>query len=193
MLRIRIILLGMLFILGIFSCSSKKTVSSNSGSNLGYSWEERNAKKAAKSSKKKSNASESADEAEDNSEIAERNTDLYEYIEDWMGVPHRMGGNTQKGVDCSGFVCRIYEDVYNSPLQGRRAVDIYAEAEPIKKKDLKEGDFVFFRINGRRIDHIGIYLSNGDFVHTSSSKGVMVSNLSEAYWTKRYFRGGRKI
>ncbi len=199
MRRIGIQILLAVFILGIFSCSSKKKLSSEKGSsNLGYSWEERKSTKAKTSAAKKreeanTSSEESATELEiDEREAAENNSDLYEYIEGWMGVPHRMGGSTKKGVDCSGLVCKIYEEVYNSPLQGRRAEDIYAESTPIEKQDLQEGDFVFFRINGRRIDHVGIYLKDGNFVHTSSSKGVMVSNLSEAYWQKRYFRGGRK-
>ena len=197
MRRIGIQILLAVSILGIFSCSSKKKLSPERGStNLGYSWEERKAGKTNKSSNKdkedaKPNSTEDKVE-EDERETTKLNSDLYEYIESWMGVPHRMGGSTKKGVDCSGLVCKIYEEVYNSPLQGRRAEDIYAESTPIEKQDLQEGDFVFFRINGRRIDHVGIYLKDGNFVHTSSSKGVMVSNLSEAYWQKRYFRGGRK-
>ena len=119
-------------------------------------------------------------------------TALHAYIEDWEGTPHRMGGNTKKGVDCSGFVIRVYQDVYQMSFTGRRAEDLFSETTPLDKKELREGDLVFFKIHGRRIDHVGIYLSGGDFVHVSSSRGVMVSNLEEDYYQKRFFKGGRR-
>ena len=120
-------------------------------------------------------------------------SELEDFLEEWWGVPHRMGGMTQNGVDCSGLVCVVYKDLYNDPFQYRRAQDIYTELEPIRRDDeLEVGDLIFFRIGGVRIDHVGIYLGNGDFAHASSSKGVMVSNLSQDYWKKRFFRGGRK-
>ena len=122
----------------------------------------------------------------------ESHDELYEFIEDWKGTPHRMGGNTKKGVDCSGFVINIYNEVYQNPFKGRRAEDLFSETLPIQKENLREGDLVFFKIHGRRIDHVGVYLSQGDFVHVSSSRGVMVSNLEEAYYQKRFFMGGRR-
>lgn len=119
-------------------------------------------------------------------------TNLNSFIADWKGTPHVMGGNTQKGVDCSGLVIQCYLQVYQKEFIGRRAEDLFGETQPVKRKDLKEGDLVFFKVSGRRIDHVGIYLNDGDFFHTSSSRGVMISNLSEAYWNKRFFMGGRK-
>ena len=118
---------------------------------------------------------------------------LLDFVHDWEGTPHRMGGNTKKGVDCSGFVIQAYLQVYNSRFQGRRAEDLFNETVPVKKKNLRHGDLVFFKINGRRIDHVGIYIQNGDFAHTSSSRGVMISNLNEAYFAKCFFMGGRKL
>lgn len=121
-----------------------------------------------------------------------KNQLLYDFIEDWRGTPHRMGGNTQKGVDCSGFVIRIYDEIYQNPFRGRRAEDLFMETTPVNLEDLEEGDLVFFKIHGRRIDHVGIYLSEGRFAHVSSSRGVMVSRLDQAYFKKRFFRGGRR-
>lgn len=116
---------------------------------------------------------------------------LMDFVHDWEGTPHRMGGNTKKGVDCSGFVIQAYLQVYNTSFSGRRAEDLFGEMKPIKRDKLQEGDLVFFKISGRRIDHVGVYLSNDDFAHTSSSRGVMISNLNEAYFDKRFFMGGR--
>lgn len=120
------------------------------------------------------------------------NPQLYDFIEKWRGAPHRMGGMSTKGVDCSGLVIQIYKEVYNQEFTNRRARDLYTETRPLRREELKEGDLVFFKIRSRNIDHIGLYLANGDFVHVSSRKGVMISNLEETYFKKYYFSGGRK-
>lgn len=120
------------------------------------------------------------------------NPQLYAFIEKWRGAPHRMGGMSTRGVDCSGLVIQIYKEVYNQEFTNRRARDLYTETEPLARAELREGDLVFFKIRSRNIDHIGLYLANGDFVHVSSSRGVMISNLEEAYFKKYYFGGGRK-
>ena len=119
------------------------------------------------------------------------NSSLEAFIEDWYGTPHRMGGMTKNGVDCSGFVILAYREVFGREFKGRRAEDLFSEMEVVSKKELSYGDLVYFKVRGRRIDHVGIYLRDGDFAHTSSSKGVMISNLSNSYWSKRFFKGAR--
>lgn len=116
---------------------------------------------------------------------------LDDFIDDWYGTPHRMGGMSKKGVDCSGFVIIAYREVFEKQFRGRRAEDIFGEMEALNLEELRYGDLVFFKVRGRRIDHVGIYLDDLKFVHTSSSRGVMVSSLSNAYWQKRFFKGGR--
>lgn len=113
------------------------------------------------------------------------------FIDDWYGTPHRMGGMTKKGVDCSGFVIIAYREVLGKEFKGRRAEDLFGEMQALSIDDLEYGDLVFFKIRGRRIDHVGIYLDDLKFVHTSSSRGVMVSSLTNVYWQKRFFKGGR--
>lgn len=131
---------------------------------------------------------ESDKEAEDR---PEKTTVLEDFIDDWYGTPHRMGGMTKKGVDCSGFVIIAYEEVFGLEFKGRRAEDIFAEMEALSLEELEYGDLVFFKVRGRRIDHVGIYLEDLKFAHTSSSRGVMISSLSNPYWQKRFFKGGR--
>lgn len=114
---------------------------------------------------------------------------LYYMIDDWMGTPHRMGGLDKKGVDCSGFVGMLYEKVYGKELP-RTSRDM---ADVIKRKyddQLKEGDLVFFSFGGRNIDHVGIYLHNGKFVHVSTRKGVIISNLKDVWYAKYFTRCG---
>ena len=113
------------------------------------------------------------------------------FVNEWEGVPHRMGGMTKKGVDCSGFTILLCKEVYGHQFKGRRSEDLFGECQPVKREELVEGDLVFFKIGSRRINHVGVYLGNGQFAHASSSKGVMVSSLDEAYYDTYFFKGGR--
>lgn len=120
------------------------------------------------------------------------NVMLYRFIDEWYGVKYRMGGTSKKGVDCSAFVQALYQYVFGFNLL-RTAGMQFGESEYIKSmSDLKEGDLVFFRINTSRISHVGVYLKNNFFVHSASSKGVSIANLTSDYWQK-YFAGGGRI
>jgi lipoprotein Spr len=114
-----------------------------------------------------------------------------EAIAEWIGTPYVYGGETKKGTDCSGFVKTLYKDVYNLSLY-RTAYDLVKNCDPVNKKELKTGDLIFFKIKSDKISHVGIYLNDGKFVHaSSSSKGVMVSDLNEAYYKKYFYSAGR--
>lgn len=121
------------------------------------------------------------------------NIELYETAARWLHTPYKYGGNTRKGVDCSGLVCNIYKSVYHKTLQ-RRSIDIYQKnCSKISKRDLREGDLVFF-VTGKnkgKINHVGIYLKKNKFVHASSSTGVVVSSLNDPYYRKIYYSSGR--
>lgn len=117
------------------------------------------------------------------------NRKLFEYINQWWGVPYRIGGNTMTGIDCSGFVKGLTESAYGLelPRTSRQQADFCRE---ISKEELQEGDLVFFNTSGG-ISHVGLYLSNNKFVHASTSMGVVISDLNEPYWAKRYVKSGR--
>ncbi len=120
-----------------------------------------------------------------------QNQPLYSFIEEWYGTPYRLGGTAKSGIDCSAFVKELYDRVYHTELL-RTSGEQFSSSTYISDRDeLKEGDLVFFKIRSRRISHVGIYLSNGRFVHASSSRGVVISDLSESYWTRYYAGGGR--
>lgn len=120
------------------------------------------------------------------------NLSLYKAIDEWMGTPYKYGGNSKNGVDCSGFTAAIYNSTYQIQL-ARRAADMYAMLnKKVSKVDLKEGDLVFFDIGRRELSHVGVYLTNGKFVHSSTSKGVVISDLEMDYY-KKYFRCGGRI
>jgi len=119
---------------------------------------------------------------------------LYNEGAKWLGVPHRMGGLTKKGVDCSGFVAIVFREVYGKQLARSSADMLKHNCKKVNRASLKEGDLVFFRAGkGRKKvpNHVGIYLKNGKFIHTSTSSGVIVSSLSEPYYVRSWLTGGR--
>ena|SRR5690606_31352238 len=114
---------------------------------------------------------------------------LYSYIDEWMGSPHQLGGHTKRGIDCSAFANSLVQQVYGKTLP-RTANDM---AQVIKRKyenQLREGDLVFFTFNGEKFDHVGIYLRNNKFVHVSTSKGVIISDLTDPWYRKYFTRAG---
>lgn len=118
-----------------------------------------------------------------------KNKTLYAFIDRWLGSPHRMGGMKPSGIDCSGFVSIMYQQVYGGQLP-RVSRDMGAKVKKKREKKLKEGDLVFFSFGGRQIDHVGVYLHNSKFVHVSTRKGVIISNLTDSWYHKYYVRGG---
>lgn len=116
---------------------------------------------------------------------------LISTIADGLGVPYKFGECTKQETDCSGLVQNVYKIVYKKDIN-RQTVDIYEkDINVINKSNLKEGDLVFFLIALKKPDHIGIYIKDGYFVHASSKKGVMISNLNEDYFQKHFYCGGR--
>ena len=122
---------------------------------------------------------------------ATSNVKLFNFVYDWIGTPYRFGGGSKKGIDCSGFTKQLYSQVFNLDIK-RSSRDIFSMVSPIRKDELKEGDLVFFKIRSRSISHIGIYLGNDRFAH-ASSKGVAVSSLDDAYYSRYFYKGGRVL
>jgi cell wall-associated NlpC family hydrolase len=120
------------------------------------------------------------------------NIKLYQFVADWLGVPHKDGGCDKRGTDCSCFVRMAYDHAYRKSLP-RNSAEMYKQSERIGQRELKEGDLVFFSIKSTKVSHVGIYLKEGWFAHVSSSKGVMINNLDEAYYKKYYTGAGSVI
>lgn len=118
---------------------------------------------------------------------------LYAELQNWLGTPHIRRNRGLGGIDCSGLVKVVYRNVYGIELTGS-SQDMSRMVKPVEISGLREGDLVFFRIyHQSRIDHVGIYLGNGRFVHTSASNGVIVSELSHSYYRRRFVRAGRVL
>lgn len=117
------------------------------------------------------------------------NSNLYHFVYDWMGVKHRDGGTNKMGIDCSAFVGILFQQIYKKIIP-RSSAQMGEMVKRNYEKDLKEGDLVFFSFGGKRIDHVGVYLHNGIFVHVSTSKGVILSKLRDPWYYKYYVRSG---
>lgn len=118
------------------------------------------------------------------------NAALYETVNGWLGVPYRYGGTDRNGIDCSAFVGEVYRHVYGKTLH-RTANDMLGDVTLIGKGDLREGDLLFFTNSKGKVSHVGIYLKDNLFAHSSTSNGVSVSRLDTKYWTQHFYKGGR--
>ncbi len=117
---------------------------------------------------------------------------LTQQIEAYLGVPYKWGGTTRQGMDCSGFVSVVYENAVGLRLP-RKAREMYNQGRLVEKHDLRFGDLVFFeRIENYGVSHVGIYIGDNEFAHASTSRGVVISNLTERYYRERYV-GARRV
>ncbi|MEW8625100.1 MAG: C40 family peptidase [Candidatus Thiodiazotropha sp.] len=106
------------------------------------------------------------------------------------GKPYRYGGVTPEGFDCSGLIHYAYRQIGKSIP--RTTEGQYRATERISMEDLQPGDLLFFRINSRKLSHVGLYAGNRRFIHASTSKKrVADASLEEAYWNKRLIGAGR--
>jgi len=108
-----------------------------------------------------------------------------------LGVPYRLGGNSQSGIDCSGFTSRVYTNAVERQIP-RMARAQYGVGADVAKSDLQFGDLVFFNTTGRSPSHVGIYIEDDLFAHASVSYGVTISSLESTYYRKRYV-GARRV
>lgn len=118
--------------------------------------------------------------------------DIINYAKKLLGIKYRWGGTTTKGFDCSGYVKYVYNKFGISLSRTSRSQA--KNGTYVKKANLKVGDLVFFDTNGgkNRINHVGIYMGGGKFIHSSSSHSkVVVSSLNSGFYAKTYMTARR--
>ena len=118
--------------------------------------------------------------------------ELIKEAKKWLGTKYKYGGHSKSGTDCSGFVMQIYKSVYDIKLP-RSSREQQEFCKKIKKSQLKIGDLVFFATGKKKgkVSHVGLYIGNGEFIHASSSKGVVISKLEQNYYIRTYHSSGR--
>ena len=109
----------------------------------------------------------------------------------YIGVPYASGGTSSSGFDCSGFTQKAFSDAGSSIP--RTTGEQYNSGIPVDKGSLQAGDLVFFNTSGGGVSHAGIYIGSSNFIHSSSSQGVMISSINDPhYWGSRYI-GARRL
>ncbi|MFN2381629.1 MAG: C40 family peptidase [Guyparkeria sp.] len=108
-----------------------------------------------------------------------------------LGTPYQWGGESaEKGFDCSGLTQHAFKAA--SIELPRTSAQQYRATQRIERESLRPGDLVFFRLDGKRVDHVGLYVGGDRFIHApSSGKTVSFASLDNAYWSRKYVGGGR--
>lgn len=162
----------------LYSCSTSHTAS-----NSRYKSKSTSTKKSTINLKNYSSSNTSAKISGDRKTVV---TDARQYL----GVPYKYGGNTKTGFDCSGLVTKVFDD--NSYKLPRKSSDQAGAGKSIRVEEVKPGDLLFFATSGGgSISHVGIVNNienDGEikFIHSSTSKGVIISSLNESYWNKAF-------
>jgi cell wall-associated NlpC family hydrolase len=125
-------------------------------------------------------------------DIETTDTTLNNFMLHWLRKPYKLGGTTERGIDCSQFTKRLYMDVYSKQL-ANVAYKQWNQTERIKKDSLQVGDIVFFRSKQSPSGwHCGAYIGNTYFVHAANkAEGVKISSLNEPRYKRAYRGAGR--
>ncbi|WKS94710.1 C40 family peptidase [Riemerella columbina] len=122
---------------------------------------------------------------------------LLKNAEKYLGTPYKYAGNTSSGFDCSGLVCKVF--IENDTPLPRRSADQALEGRRVAVTEIQPGDLVFFATaGGAKVSHVGIVhgiAADGEitFIHSSTSKGVIISSLNEKYWNKAFLFARRVL
>lgn len=124
-------------------------------------------------------------------------TSVINYSKTYLGTPYRYGGMNPSGIDCSGL---LYLSFLRYGIELPRTTSELAKTgSQINLKQVEVGDLVFFRTSksSRKINHVGLVVNKThktiDFIHSSSSQGVMISSINNPYWRKAYVKSRRVI
>jgi cell wall-associated NlpC family hydrolase len=117
----------------------------------------------------------------------EKGREVVMYAFNLIGVGYRFGGkNPDAGLDCSGMVAYLYQQVTGARLP-HNAAAIARLARPIARDELQEGDLVFFNTRDKPYSHVGIYVGDDRFVHAPSRNGkIQLASLADRYFDRRF-------
>lgn len=129
--------------------------------------------------------------------IPRKTAAIIDYAKTFRGVKYKYGGDSKKGMDCSGLIYTSFKE--NDISMPRTTKDLAVSGKWIDLKKVKEGDLLFFATNknSRKVNHVGIVTRVNkkeiSFIHASSSRGVIISQLSEKYWYFAYVQARRYL
>lgn len=112
-------------------------------------------------------------------------------LQSYLGKPYAGHSVYEPGIDCSLFTREVFKS-YNKLQLPRTAEEQFRNGRPVQRNELRYGDLVFFKTDGASISHVGVFLGYDNFIHASSSRGVIISSLDETYWAKGY-AGARRV
>lgn len=122
------------------------------------------------------------------------NIALYEFIDHWIGTPYKWGGTDKRGIDCSAFIQRLFDSVYQIQVPRTSLEQFYTNwVDKFRTMShLSEGDLIFFKTIGNNVvSHVGLYLDNGYFINSSSTNGVSIASITDPYWKRKIVGAGR--
>lgn len=106
-------------------------------------------------------------------------------LQKFLGKPYRGASRYVQGVDCSLFAREVFKQ-FDDIVLPRTVKEQYRTGREIPRTHLTYGDLVFFRTVGSKVSHVGIYIGYNQFIHASTSRGVIITGMNEKYWAERY-------
>jgi hypothetical protein len=117
------------------------------------------------------------------------NRKLYALIEQFSSAPYKFGGDDLNGIDCSGLAYIVEKDVYDVVIP-HSTIQQASFVNTKNVSQLEEGDLIFLKLGGNNINHVGVYLQNGYFVHETPNLGLVLDNLTDPYIQQRFMACG---
>jgi len=148
-------------------------------------------------SKHKSKASIKSETTPDNNRDYVLVSTIINTAKEYNGVKYKYGGTTAKGMDCSGLICTAF-DSENIKLP-RTSLAMSKQGIPISLEEVQKGDLLFFQTNKNKkvVNHVGLVVESLpgliEFIHSTSSKGVIISNLNQSYWRLAFYEARRVL
>lgn len=128
----------------------------------------------------------------DGSPTTSENIEFGLILQSYLGKPYKGKSKFEEGLDCSHFTRSVFNK-YNRTILPQTAADQYVGGKEVHFKHLRYGDLIFFKTDKKRISHVGVYIGGRQFIHASTSRGVIVSYMDEKYWSKRYVGARRYL